>query len=60
MAGLASIAYNAIFKRTSTFLVAAVTTAFLFERSVDVLTNTIFDNYNRGKQWKDIKQQLEK
>lgn len=45
---IASVAYNAVFKKTSTFVAAAVVTAFFFERGVDVLTDTIFDNYNRG------------
>lgn len=46
--GIGTVAYNAVFKRTSTFLVAVATSAFVFERTVDVLTNTIFDSHNRG------------
>jgi len=60
MAGIGTIAYNAIFKRTSTFVVAAVATAFFFDRGVDVITDGIFDSVNRGKQWKDIKHLYEK
>jgi hypothetical protein len=54
MAGIGALAYNFVFKRTSTFLVAAVGTAFFFERGVDAVTNAIFDGNNRGKQWKDL------
>ena len=48
MAGIASLAYNTLFRKTSTFVAGAIFVAFFFERSVDSLTDTIFDNYNRG------------
>lgn len=48
MAGVGTIAYNAIFRRTSTFVAAAVFTAFFMERGVDSATDYIFDNINRG------------
>lgn len=48
MAGVVSLVYNSVFKRTSTFIAAGVVGAFYFERLCDVITDTIFDNYNRG------------
>lgn len=47
-ARIGSFAYNTIFKRTSTFIAAAVFVAFFFERGVDQLTDTIFDSANKG------------
>ena len=40
--------YNAIFKRTSTFMLTIVATAFVFERSVDLAADAIYDSINRG------------
>jgi len=60
MAGITTVVYNAVLKRTSTWLVAGLVTAFFFERGVDVSTDAIFDNINRGKQWKDLKHLYEK
>ena len=47
--------YNAVFRRSSTFLLAIVAGAFVFERTADLATDTIFDRINAGNQWKDIK-----
>ncbi|XP_033219835.1 cytochrome b-c1 complex subunit 9 [Belonocnema kinseyi] len=52
--------YNAIFKRTSTFALTIVVASFVFERTVDVVTDSIFENANKGKLWKDIKDKYEK
>ncbi|XP_011306403.1 cytochrome b-c1 complex subunit 9 [Fopius arisanus] len=57
---LQSFLYNAVFKRTSTFMLAIVGGSFFFERAVDVTADAIFDNYNKGKLWKDIKHKYEK
>ncbi|KAE8739963.1 hypothetical protein FOCC_FOCC014535 [Frankliniella occidentalis] len=48
-----------LFKRTSTMALTVIVGAFVFERSFDVLTNTIWDKINEGKQWKDIKKNYE-
>ena len=48
MAGVATFAYNTLFKKTSTFVAGAVFLAFFFERGVDSLTDSIFDSINRG------------
>ncbi|OQR73792.1 mitochondrial ubiquinol cytochrome c reductase-like [Tropilaelaps mercedesae] len=50
--------YDMIFKRTSTFVLVVSIGAFFFERLADVTADTLFDNYNKGKQWKDIKHRL--
>ncbi|THK33123.1 cytochrome b-c1 complex subunit 9 [Diachasma alloeum] len=54
-----SFFYNAIFKRTSTFMLAIVGGSFFFERAIDVASDTIFESYNKGKLWKDIKHKYE-
>ncbi|CAG9767580.1 unnamed protein product [Ceutorhynchus assimilis] len=52
---LSSAIYNTLFKRTSTFALIIVGSAFFFERGFDLGCDTFFDSYNKGKQWKDIK-----
>ncbi|XP_050308716.1 cytochrome b-c1 complex subunit 9 [Anthonomus grandis grandis] len=47
--------YNAIFKRSSTFALVCIGSAFFFERGLDLACDTIFENVNKGKLWKDIK-----
>ncbi|XP_043466674.1 cytochrome b-c1 complex subunit 9 [Leptopilina heterotoma] len=51
--------YNTIFRRTSTFVFAIVVSSFIFERSVDIAADTIFEKRNKGKLWKDIKHKYE-
>jgi len=48
-----------VFKRTSTFVVGIVASVFFFERGFDVAADAIFDNYNKGKLWKDIQHKYE-
>lgn len=43
-----STIYNALFKRTSTFALAVVSGAFLFERSFDLGSVTLFEKINEG------------
>ncbi|XP_076638938.1 ubiquinol-cytochrome C reductase complex subunit oxen [Colletes latitarsis] len=54
MAGLASTTYNLIFKRTSALVFTIMVTSFFFERVLDVSTDNVFENVNKGKLWKDI------
>ncbi|KAK4313727.1 hypothetical protein Pmani_014948 [Petrolisthes manimaculis] len=56
MAGLVNKVYQSIFRRTSSFVLAAVAGAFMFERGFDMVSDGIFDNVNQGKLWKHIKQ----
>jgi len=52
---LPSIFYNTIVKRNSVFLTTLFVSAFAFEVAFDTTTDRIWDNWNKGKQWKDIK-----
>jgi hypothetical protein len=56
---LSSIFYG-VTKRTSTFALAIVTGALIFERAYDGLGDYVFETYNRGKLWKDIKHKYER
>nr|KAI8753668.1 cytochrome b-c1 complex subunit 9 [Biomphalaria glabrata] len=47
--------YNAIFKRTSTFVLAAVILAYPFERAFNSITESYFRQINKGKLWEDLK-----
>ncbi|XP_017125662.1 cytochrome b-c1 complex subunit 9 [Drosophila elegans] len=53
------VIYNTLFKRTSTYAVAIIASAFFFERAIDVTSTTIFESVNKGKLWKDIKGKYE-
>lgn len=52
--------YNLLFKRSSTFFVTICVGVFVFERTVDGLSDYVFNNINKGKQWHDIKHLYEK
>lgn len=51
--------YNIFFKRSSTFLLTVAVGAFFFERTLDIVTQKIFESMNEGKLWKDIKHKYE-
>uniref|UniRef100_A0A1B0GBS7 Complex III subunit 9 n=2 Tax=Glossina TaxID=7393 RepID=A0A1B0GBS7_GLOMM len=53
------VLYNSLFKRTSTYAIGIMFSAFFFERTFDVLSETIFESANKGKLWKDIKHKYE-
>ncbi|XP_002081248.2 cytochrome b-c1 complex subunit 9, partial [Drosophila simulans] len=53
------VIYNTLFKRTSTYAVAIIASAFFFERALDVTSVAIFEGINKGKLWKDIKGKYE-
>ncbi|XP_078048837.1 ubiquinol-cytochrome C reductase complex subunit oxen [Augochlora pura] len=59
MAGISSAVYNILFKRSSTFALTVMASAFIFERTVNLLADSYFDNINKGKLWKDIKHKYE-
>lgn len=42
------VIYNTLFKRTSTYAVAIIASAFFFERAIDVSSNLIFESVNKG------------
>ncbi|CAH0549791.1 unnamed protein product [Brassicogethes aeneus] len=55
---LSSTIYNTIFKRTSTFALACGISAFFFERTLDLGSETVFEKVNQGKLWNDMKDKL--
>lgn len=46
--GFGATFYNLVLKRTSTFTVAVLATAFIFERGFDMASEKIFDTVNKG------------
>uniref|UniRef100_A0A1B0BEB1 Cytochrome b-c1 complex subunit 9 n=1 Tax=Glossina palpalis gambiensis TaxID=67801 RepID=A0A1B0BEB1_9MUSC len=42
------VLYNSLFKRTSTYAIGIMFSAFFFERTFDVLSETIFESANKG------------
>ncbi|KAL0818389.1 hypothetical protein ABMA28_008862 [Loxostege sticticalis] len=48
-----------VFKRTSTFALAIASGTFFFERTFDLVSNTLFERINKGKLWNDIKDKYE-
>ncbi|CAG2177512.1 unnamed protein product [Oppiella nova] len=55
MAGLVSTLYRSVLNRTSTTMVVVILGALFYERGASMISDSIFDSVNRGKQWKDIK-----
>lgn len=45
---LGSTIYNVFLRRTSTFIVTIMASAFVFERTFDIAADTIFENLNKG------------
>ncbi|KAG8986433.1 hypothetical protein FRB90_003997 [Tulasnella sp. 427] len=52
---LANNFYNLIFKRNSVYVPAVFAGAFAFGVGFDLGTTAIWDSWNKGKQWKDIR-----
>ncbi|KAG0001557.1 hypothetical protein BGZ79_004500 [Entomortierella chlamydospora] len=50
----ARVGYNAIVKRNSIFLTTIFVSAFAVEMAFDTVSDRIWDNINKGRQWKDI------
>ncbi|KAF9434113.1 hypothetical protein BGZ76_008528 [Entomortierella beljakovae] len=48
------IGYNAIVKRNSVFLTTIFVSAFVAEMAFDTVSDRVWDNLNKGRQWKDI------
>ncbi|CAJ2500979.1 Uu.00g038320.m01.CDS01 [Anthostomella pinea] len=53
---MASPLYNALFRRNFQMLGVVFVSAFAFEMTYDVGMNKVWDNINKGRQWKDIRQ----
>ncbi|KAH6651135.1 cytochrome b-c1 complex subunit 9 [Chaetomium tenue] len=52
---MATAIYNTLFRRNWTMLGAVFVGAFAFEIGYDNVMNKVWDNNNRGRQWKDIR-----
>ncbi|KIK65512.1 hypothetical protein GYMLUDRAFT_240037 [Collybiopsis luxurians FD-317 M1] len=53
---LANSFYNAFFKRNSVYVASVFTTAFAFGLGFDSGVTAFWDSWNKGKQWKDIRE----
>ncbi|KAF8484980.1 ubiquinol-cytochrome C reductase UQCRX/QCR9-like protein [Russula ochroleuca] len=52
---LSTAFYNTFFKRNSVYVTSIFAGAFAFGIGFDVAVSNVWDNWNRGKQWKDIR-----
>ncbi|KAL8294144.1 hypothetical protein RB601_001617 [Gaeumannomyces tritici] len=52
---MVSAIYNALFRRNAVMLGAVFAGAFAWEMGYDSVMNRVWDNMNRGRQWKDIR-----
>ncbi|EXJ90873.1 ubiquinol-cytochrome c reductase subunit 9 [Capronia coronata CBS 617.96] len=55
LARISETVFNTVFRRNAVFLTAVFTGAFFFEIGFDTATNRLWDSWNQGRQWKDIK-----
>ncbi|KAJ5584316.1 uncharacterized protein N7459_004116 [Penicillium hispanicum] len=55
MAGISNVLYQTFIRRNAVFLTTIFAGAFAFELSFDTASNKIWDSWNSGRQWKDIK-----
>jgi len=54
--GLATGFYNTIVKRNSVYVTSIFAGAFAFGVGFDVGVTSFWDRWNKGKQWKDIRE----
>jgi len=52
---LSTAFYNTFVKRNSVYVTSIFVGAFAFGIGFDVAVSNFWDNWNRGKQWKDIR-----
>ncbi|KAH8830667.1 cytochrome b-c1 complex subunit 9 [Flagelloscypha sp. PMI_526] len=52
---ISSSIYNAFFKRNSVFVGTVFAGAFVFGIGFDLGVTKVWDSWNKGKQWKDIR-----
>ncbi|KAJ5093244.1 UQCRX/QCR9 like ubiquinol-cytochrome C reductase family protein [Penicillium angulare] len=55
MAGISNAIYQSLFRKNAVYLTAIFASAFAFELSFDTASNKVWDSWNAGRQWKDIK-----
>ncbi|KAL1925643.1 uncharacterized protein VTP21DRAFT_526 [Calcarisporiella thermophila] len=53
--GISRTIYRSFLKRNSVFVTGIFVSAFLFEYGFNKVTDRIWDDWNKGKQWKEIK-----
>ncbi|GLA52564.1 qcr9 subunit 9 of the ubiquinol cytochrome-c reductase complex [Aspergillus niger] len=46
-----------LIRRNAVYLTTIFASAFAFELAFDTASNKVWDSFNRGRQWKDIKHQ---
>ncbi|KAI9474151.1 MAG: cytochrome b-c1 complex subunit 9 [Benjaminiella poitrasii] len=56
--GFTRTIYNTLFKKNSMFVTSIFAGAIAFEVCFDSVTSKVWDNLNKGKQWKDIKDKV--
>ncbi|KIW63251.1 hypothetical protein PV04_10113 [Phialophora macrospora] len=47
--------FNGLIRKNATYLTVIFLGAFSFELGFEGATNALWDNWNKGRQWKDIK-----
>ncbi|GLA92522.1 hypothetical protein AtubIFM57143_008049 [Aspergillus tubingensis] len=62
MAGAVSVFFiwvlsQGLIRRNAVYLTTIFASAFAFELTFDTASNKVWDSFNRGRQWKDIKHQ---
>ncbi|KAI9256254.1 cytochrome b-c1 complex subunit 9 [Sporodiniella umbellata] len=57
--GLTQAIYSTLFKKNSAFITSIFAGAIAFEVGFDTLSTKVWDEVNKGKQWKDIKEKYE-
>ncbi|EIE90318.1 hypothetical protein RO3G_15029 [Rhizopus delemar RA 99-880] len=57
--GLSRTIYTSLFKKNSVFVTTVFAGAIAFEVGFDTLATKVWDDINKGKQWKDIKDKYE-
>lgn len=57
--GLTRTIYTTLFKKNSAFVTSIFAGAIAFEVGFDTLSTKVWDEANKGKQWKDIKDKYE-
>ncbi|KAL4877571.1 ubiquinol-cytochrome C reductase [Aspergillus karnatakaensis] len=55
LANEALLELRALIRRNAVYLTSIFAGAFAFEIAFDTSTNKLWDTWNRGRQWKDIK-----
>ncbi|KAF9243364.1 hypothetical protein DTO013E5_7897 [Penicillium roqueforti] len=55
MAGFANVIYSTFIRKNTVLLTTAFAGAFAFELTFDIASNKVWDTWNHGRQWKDIK-----